>query len=619
MGRRSDDILVLDIGSTGIKAAEFTYPADGSVVLKTYDCREFDEELTEQNRTVNIAGTLRELLAANQFSAHKTFICISGQFALTRFVKLPPVTEEEGRVRQIVEYEARQNVPFSMDEVVWDYQLIANPEGEELEVMFVVVKNEIVEQIISAVKSAGLSTEIVDVAPAAAYNAARANGIGEEACEMILDTGGYSTNLLFADKQRFFARTIPIAGNSITQQIAKEFGVSHDEAETLKKKHGFVALGGPYAEPESQVAAAVSKIVRNVMVRLHGEINRSIGVYRTQQKGNSPEKLYLSGGSSVMPFTDRFFAEKLSMEVEYFNPFKTVKLAPEVDAKALEGKAHAFAQVIGVALRNQRQMPVEINLLPQNIVKQMSLRRKLPYFAASLVAIVVMLAVGLLGAMRKEQLYADIHAEMGKDQKSLQSLDTEISRYRERLDDSMDDYKSLTSLLERRSQWVLVLSEIEQLKPQHLWLTDITPLGEEEEQSQRRRESREAPERDAGLFPGMERQERDEQREEEPETYEVGGRTVEKIIIKGHSLALAEQQLEESENMAEDLDEVTADDASGSDRTPEQKYLERLNNSDVFGSEDTRITSYRSSDDIDNLKSFTIEIELAEPLEVKYK
>lgn len=619
MGRRSDDILVLDIGSTGIKAAEFTYPADGSVVLKTYDCREFDEELTEQNRTVNIAGTLRELLAANQFSAHKTFICISGQFALTRFVKLPPVTEEEGRVRQIVEYEARQNVPFSMDEVVWDYQLIANPEGEELEVMFVVVKNEIVEQIISAVKSVGLSTEIVDVAPAAAYNAARANGIGEEACEMILDTGGYSTNLLFADKQRFFARTIPIAGNSITQQIAKEFGVSHDEAETLKKKHGFVALGGPYAEPESQVAAAVSKIVRNVMVRLHGEINRSIGVYRTQQKGNSPEKLYLSGGSSVMPFTDRFFAEKLSMEVEYFNPFKTVKLAPEVDAKALEGKAHAFAQVIGVALRNQRQMPVEINLLPQNIVKQMSLRRKLPYFAASLVAIVVMLAVGLLGAMRKEQLYADIHAEMGKDQKSLQSLDTEISRYRERLDDSMDDYKSLTSLLERRSQWVLVLSEIEQLKPQHLWLTDITPLGEEEEQSQRRRESREAPERDAGLFPGMERQERDEQREEEPETYEVGGRTVEKIIIKGHSLALAEQQLEESENMAEDLDEVTADDASGSDRTPEQKYLERLNNSDVFGSEDTRITSYRSSDDIDNLKSFTIEIELAEPLEVKYK
>jgi len=390
---RSNTILVLDIGSSGIKAAEFSYPPTGGVVLNAYDCREYDTELTDETRTLAISQLLREILQQNAFTATNAYICISGQFALTRFVKLPPVAEEEARVRQIVEYEARQNVPFSMEEVVWDYQLIASPEGEELEVMFVVVKNEIVEQITNAVQAVGLSTEVVDVAPAAGYNAGRANGAGEERCEMILDLGGHSTNLLFADRQRFFARTIPIAGHSITQQISKEFGVTLEEAETMKRKHGFVALGGPYAEPESEVAAAVSKIVRNVMTRLHGEINRSIGVYRTQQKGNPPNKLYLAGGSSIMPFTDRFFADKLNMEVEYLNPFKAVQLSPTIDAKALEEKAHAFSQVVGLALRYQRQMPVEVSLLPDTILRQLALRRKKPYFVACVLAVLLMIIV----------------------------------------------------------------------------------------------------------------------------------------------------------------------------------------------------------------------------------
>jgi Tfp pilus assembly PilM family ATPase len=143
---------------------------------------------------------------------------------------------------------------------------------------------------------------------------------------MILNLGDRSTNLLFADRQQFFARTIPIAGHSISQQISKEFGMDFEKAEELKRRHGFVALGGAYAEPESEVAASVSKIVRNVMTRLHGEINRSVGVYRAQQKGTKPQKLLLTGGSSTMGFTDRFFQDKLGIEVEYFNPFQCVRM-----------------------------------------------------------------------------------------------------------------------------------------------------------------------------------------------------------------------------------------------------------------------------------------------------
>ncbi len=231
---KSNRVLALDIGAASIKAAEFQYSGESTVTLVAYDYREYGETLTEENRAFAITTVLQDMLAANDFTAKQAILCISGQFALTRFVKLPPVAEEENRVRQIVEFEAQQNVPFPMEEVIWDYQLIANPEADELEVMFVVIKNEIVEQITSAVQAAGLSPVIVDVAPCACYNAARANHVGDDECAMVLNLGARSTNLLFADRQQFFTRTIPIAGHTITQQIAKEFGITHTQLNRIR-------------------------------------------------------------------------------------------------------------------------------------------------------------------------------------------------------------------------------------------------------------------------------------------------------------------------------------------------------------------------------------------------
>ncbi len=458
---RLNRILALDIGAASIKAAEFEYPGDGSIILCGFDYREYGVELSEETRTFTIASTLRDILATNAFTARKTLVCISGQFALTRFVKLPPVAEEENRVRQIVEFEARQNVPFPMEEVIWDYQLIANPEAEELEVMFVVIKNEIVEQITNAVQAAGLSPILVDVAPCACYNSARANHVGDEECSMILNIGDRSTNLIFADRGQFFTRTIPIAGHSVTQQLAKEFGIGMDEAEELKRRHGFVALGGAYAEPESEVAAAVSKIVRNIMTRLHGEINRSIGVYRAQQKGNMPKRLFLTGGSSIMGYTDKFFSEKLSMPVDYFNPFHIVKLNSAIDAKRLEEVAHTFSEAIGLGLRYCMQLPVEVSLIPESIKKQMALRQKKPYLVACVTTVLFMLVFTLLANLRKEGLYEHFHTGIAMRKANLEKYQHQIAARKTAADELMTKYQLIEGLLSRREKWPAIVNEIE--------------------------------------------------------------------------------------------------------------------------------------------------------------
>ncbi|NOY79746.1 MAG: type IV pilus assembly protein PilM, partial [Kiritimatiellaeota bacterium] len=476
---KTQNVLALDIGATSIKAGLFEYPPQGRIALVGYSYKEYDEELTEDNRTIMVAGLLREMLLETGFTCRKALVSISGQSAFIRFVKLPPVADDENRVRQIVEFEARQNVPFPIEQVIWDYQLLSKPEMDaELEVMFVVIKNEIVQQITAAVQAVGLDPVTLDVGPIASYNAARANHIGDDECAMILNIGGRSTSLLFADRQRFFARTIPIAGHSITQQIAKEFGIGFDEAEELKRRHGFVALGGAYEEPESEVAAAVSKIVRNVMARLHGEINRSVSVYRAQHKGQRPTRLYLAGGSSIMAFTDHFFAEKLRMEVSYLNPFQVMELGPSVNRRELQEVAHTFSEVVGLGLRYRLECPVEISLVPESIVRQQALRRKKPYLFACAACILLLLFVTMLAIERKAGMYQTYHREVEGKIGSLQELANEINAAQSDTETVKAAYDSIQKFIERRYTWPRILNEIQRLRPPDVWIESIKPLAQ---------------------------------------------------------------------------------------------------------------------------------------------
>ena len=471
---KRDRILILDIGSTAIHAGEFEYLGSGGLVLHSFCNVEYTENLTEANRTMVIGAALRRALEDGKFSTQRCSICVSGQAAFMRFVKLPPVSEEESRVRQIVEYEARQNVPFPMEEVIWDYQLIGSDE-EELEVMFAVIKNDIVEGVIRAVTDLDMQPNLVDFAPAALYNAARANYIGEEECAMLLDIGGRCTNLLFLDGNRFFARAIPIAGFTITQQIAKEFGISTDEAEILKRRHGFVALGGAYEEPESEVAATISKIIRNVMTRLHGEINRSINVYRTQQKGNKPTHLFLSGGSSTMAFTDHFFSEKLRMEVSYFNPFKVVALDESLDTQRLQEVAHMFPEVVGVALRNAVECPVEISLITESIRKHQLFTKRRPFLIISCVVWLLVLLVWHMVNNRRAELYRSAFEDKKGQITKLDSRHNTIRNAQKEMEADIAKYNRVGELLARRTRWTELYNEVQKAKPIDLWIQHIKP------------------------------------------------------------------------------------------------------------------------------------------------
>lgn len=467
-------ILCIDIGGDSIKIAEFSYPQGGGITLEKFAFCEYGGDMKEDDLSDALSDALRDTVLQNGFRARKVYMTLSGQSAFTRFVKLPQMSDDEQKVKQIVEYEAKQNVPFPMEEVVWDYQLISSgEESAEMEVLFVVVKNDVIEGITKIMEELGKEVVLIEVAPTASFNSARANNIGDKECEMILNIGGRCSTLVFIDNGRFFVRTIPIAGHSITQQISKEFGIPFADAEEMKRRHGFVALGGAYEEPDSEVAATVSKIVRNVMTRLHGEINRSINFYRSQQKGRKPEKLYLAGGSSVMAFTPRFFSEKLRIPVEYFNPFQVVSLAQSIDKENLAEVAHMFSEVIGLGLRFVTVCPIEISLVPEAIKRQNELKSKLPYFYASAGSLLICLLITFWGFYKQESVATTKLQKAQQVVDETSSMLTQVNRAKGELQEAEKQYTDAKTVLDDRRVWLDMMNEIQSQLPDSVWLTKV--------------------------------------------------------------------------------------------------------------------------------------------------
>ncbi|HMP89927.1 MAG TPA: type IV pilus assembly protein PilM [Kiritimatiellia bacterium] len=466
-------ILALDIGANSIKLAEFGSSRSGNIELIKFGVSSLGADApNDAERAAVVTATIKELMHDCQIKPGPVLLSVSGQSVFSRFVKLPPVDKE--KVYQIILYEAQQNVPFPIDEVVWDYQLIGRGEGE-LDVMLAAIKADIIVGLTDAVEQAGLQTDLVDVAPMALYNAVRYNYSDSAGCTLVVDIGSRSTDLIFMEQGRVFIRSVPVAGNAITQQVMREFELSYEDAEEMKKAHAFVAFGGAYEDPKSEVAGKVSKIVRNVMTRMHAEIDRSIKFYRTQQNGMQPSLVLLTGGSATIPYLDTFLKEKLKVDVDYLNPFINVPVSQSIASDHIGKHAHELSQVVGLALRRALTCPIEINLLPPKVVAEKDFRRRQPLLVAAAFGLAAL--VGLWAVyFARMAAQADESRELVQAQVSsleqvelpLKSIEADTLSYQDR-------FNVIEVVVNNRNEWLKIISEIQKALPPDLWIVQFTP------------------------------------------------------------------------------------------------------------------------------------------------
>jgi type IV pilus assembly protein PilM len=456
---KSKSFLAVDFGAGTLKLAEFEINEAGGLRLKQYGFRPLGAEGAQESaREGVIQKALQELMSEKAVKAKTVNVCAPGFHVFSKFVKLPPV--DAGKVTQIIQYEAQQNVPFPLEEVVWDYQILGSTGGGELEVLLVAIKADIVEGLFRVTEAAGLSLQLTDVSPAALCNAFRYNYGDLEDCTMLLDIGAKTSNLLFFEKGKVFSRSINLGANSITQDFANESKKKFDAAEKIKISEGFVSLGGAYEEPENQDQAAISKIARQFMTRLHIQVNQTMQFYRGQQGGSAPARLFLSGGASIMAYTAQFFAEKLNVPVEYFNPLRNVQIDPSINLEELARVAHSMGEVVGLGLRNLAQCPVELNLMPDSTLKWQSFNQKKPYLIASVFSLVaVVAATGLLFdklASAKTDALQSLHSQV----EPLKLKSQQFETARANLQKTQKDVDQVVGWMGDRYYWPDVMTEL---------------------------------------------------------------------------------------------------------------------------------------------------------------
>ena len=485
---KSKSFLGVDFGAGTLKVAEFMPTETGGLCLCAFGSSPLGlAGAQDAAREGVVKKSLQRLVTAeNGFTARDIYVSAPGFQVFSKFVKLPPV--DTSKVSQIIQYEAQQNVPFPLEEVAWDYQILEATGSGELEVLLVAIKTDLVDKLFKTAEANNLRLGLVDVSPAALCNAFRYNYGDLEGCTMLLDIGAKTSNLLFFEGGRVYSRSINIGANAITQEYANETKTRFAEAEKFKLEEGFVSLGGAYEDPDNPRQAQISKVARQVMTRLHIQVNQTMQFYRSQQGGAAPQRLFLAGGASVMPYTMEFFKEKLNLEVDYFNPFREIEFDAAVDLEELAKVAHTFGETVGLGLRQVVQCPVELNLMPRASIKRQEFNQKKPYLLATFFVLVLFVAAfGWFFSqvaqekLEKVEILEEITAPLDR---RLQLLRPEKNK----LDDQFQEVEELSLLIQERYFWSDVLREIraslldaESLvekqtdKPAGIWIASLKP------------------------------------------------------------------------------------------------------------------------------------------------
>jgi type IV pilus assembly protein PilM len=464
-------IIALNIGSQRISMGVFA-PTKKGLVLKSYGATSIlADPATEAARIPQVQLAIKELAKGLKVGSQKTAYALSGQAVFVRFVKLPPLESEN--MGELVKFEAQQNVPFPIDEVVWDWEKLETG-GIDTEVVLVAIKADSLNDLNSVVAETGLGTRLVDCAPIALYNAFRYNYPGIEESVLLLDIGAKTSNLIYADGQKFFTRSVSIGGANLTSAIAKDYNVSFAEAENSKLTSGLVTLGGGHAGQLDEATAALGTIIRNALTRLTAEIQRTNTLFRSQQGGNAPQKVLLAGGTANLPYLREFLEEKLSLPVEIFNPLQRISVGKGVDVDALGREAHQLGEIVGLGLSASDKAVVTIDLVPDAVQAQRDITRRKP---ALMTASALLLAGLAAWAGFKAKSVGDgknFLAGLDKEEIALKPPAAKIDRLLKAEEESVKLLKAYAAAEDGRLRLVDIWNDLSQhFISENVWITDL--------------------------------------------------------------------------------------------------------------------------------------------------
>lgn len=363
----------VDIGRCALKAIKLRTTSEGNVELISADYIEHAKILSQPdaNRNELISSALEKFLSRNDISKDRVVVGVPGQHTLSRFSKLPPVAPK--RIPDIVRYEADQQIPFDMDEVIWDYQTFQQEGAPDIEVGIFAMKKELIREHLLHFEQASIEPAAVQSSPLATYNAIHFDDLLSDETTILLDIGAENTDLIIATKDSLWTRTVPIGGNAFTDALVKSFKLSFSKAESLKR----IAATSKYARQ-------IFQAMRPIFADLVQELQRSIGFYSSTHRDATIKKVIVVGNAFLLPGLQKYLQQNLSLTVEKPESFNKVTFASGMKSnEAIQDQSLSLFTAYGLALQGLDKTKVTTNLLPIEIAKQLAWRNKRPAFAAT--------------------------------------------------------------------------------------------------------------------------------------------------------------------------------------------------------------------------------------------
>ncbi len=333
----------IDIGSKTIKIVELQKEGNAFSLNATgifgYSGNTI-EKMTDEREMASLGQVIKKLHSEAGVTSRDVVISIPESLVFTRTIKFPLLTDAE--IASAVKWESEQYIPIPINEAIIQHTILARNETTSppgVLVLLVAAPRVIVEKYTKVVSLAGLTpiaveTELIaltrSLAPA-------------DKTILLVDLGATSTDIAIAKNSLLsFSRSIPIAGEAFTRAVSQGLGVAVPQAEEYKKTYGLEST-----QLEGKIKGALDPVLRLVV----DEIKKAISYYQSEEKGDAPSAIFVSGGTSGMPQIISMLSELLGMEVLVANPFSRIQVDPET-AKKLAPFAPLYSVAVGLALRD---------------------------------------------------------------------------------------------------------------------------------------------------------------------------------------------------------------------------------------------------------------------------
>lgn len=346
--RKSKAVVGLDIGSSAVKAVELKSAGSAGFRVVAFASEPVPPDTIVDGAIVDgvaVADAIRRIFDTKRFKAKDVVASLSGNAVIVKKIALPVMTEAE--LDESIHWEAEQYIPFDIQDVNLDYQILDATPGEggkqTMDVLLVAAKRDKIAEYTGVIAQAGRSAVVVDIDAFAVQNCFEQNYGLDGGVTVLLNAGASSINVnIIAGEQSLFTRDISVGGNAFTEAVQREFNLSFEAAEQAKK--GQPVDGVPFED--------VRSVLRTMNEAVALEIQKTFDFFKATTSEDRIDRIVLCGGASRVDGFAELLEDRFGAPVEFLDPFKTVAFdAQRLGLSQPADLAPTAAVAVGLALR----------------------------------------------------------------------------------------------------------------------------------------------------------------------------------------------------------------------------------------------------------------------------